>query len=107
VSKIRTFNIAPSWTRVINANTVFTFAGFARQDQFNYYPSADPFADLIPDLQTATIGQDRRLTNLGLRTSLAMVKGKHNNQDRRYLAGYHFNEKDTFGIVDPTFNRCV
>ncbi len=23
-------------------------AGFARQDQFNYYPSADPFADLIP-----------------------------------------------------------
>jgi hypothetical protein len=29
VSKIRTFNIAPAWTRVINANTVFTFAGFA------------------------------------------------------------------------------
>ena len=57
---------------------MFTFGGFARQDQFNYYPSADPFADLIPDLQTNTIGQNRRLTNLGLRASLSMVKGIHN-----------------------------
>jgi hypothetical protein len=104
VSKIRTFNIAPSWTRVINANTVFTFAGFARQDQFNYYPSADPFADLIPDLQTATIGQDRRLTNLGLRTSLAMVKGKHNIKIGATWQDTILTEKDTFGIVDPTFN---
>ena len=64
-SKIRTFNIAPTWTHLVNANTVFTFGGFARQDQYNYYPSANPFADLIPDLQTKTIGQNRRLTNLG------------------------------------------
>ena len=33
-SKIRTFNIAPTWTRVLNPNTVFTFGGFARQDQY-------------------------------------------------------------------------
>ena len=78
VSKIRTFNIAPAWTRVVNANTVFTFGGFARQDQYNYYPSADPFADLIPGLQTETIGQNRRLTNLGLRASVSLVKGIHN-----------------------------
>jgi hypothetical protein len=104
VSKIRTFNIAPSWTRVINANTVFTFAGFARQDQFNYYPSADPFADLIPDLQTTTIGQNRRLTNLGLRTSLAMVKGKHNIKIGATYQDTILTENDTFGIVDPTFN---
>ena len=26
-------------------------AAFARQDQYNYYPSANPFADLTPDLQ--------------------------------------------------------
>jgi hypothetical protein len=31
-SKIRTYNVAPSWTRLINAHTVFTFGGFARQD---------------------------------------------------------------------------
>ena len=47
-SKIRTFNIAPSWTHLLNASTLFTFAGFARQDQFNYYPSGDPFSDLTP-----------------------------------------------------------
>ncbi len=47
-SKIGTFNIAPSWTRVVNANTVFTFGGFVRRDNYNYYPSSDPFADLGP-----------------------------------------------------------
>ncbi len=104
VSKIRTFNIAPNWTRVINANTVFTFGGFARQDQFNYYPSADPFADLIPDLQTTTIGQDRRLTNLGLRTSLSIIKGRHNIKIGATYQDTILTENDTFGIVDPTFN---
>lgn len=54
-SKIRTFNFSPSWTRLINPNTVFTFGGFARQDQYNYYPSADPFSDLIPGLQLESI----------------------------------------------------
>jgi hypothetical protein len=104
VSKIRTFNIAPNWTRVLNTNTVLTFGAFARQDQFNYYPSADPFADLIPSLQTNTIGQDRRLTNLGLRASLSMVKGKHNIKAGIMWEDTILTEKDSFGIVDPTFN---
>ncbi len=104
VSKIRTFNIAPTWTRVLNANTVFTFGGFARQDQYNYYPSADPFADLIPGLQTNTIGQDRRLTNLGLRASVSMVKGIHNIKAGITYEDTILTEKDSFGIVDPTFN---
>src|SRR5579864_500735 len=38
-SQIRTFNIAPSWTRLLSANAVFTFGGFVRHDQYNYYPS--------------------------------------------------------------------
>jgi hypothetical protein len=45
-SKIGTFNIAPSWTRVLNANAVFTLGTFVRRDDYNYYPSSDPFADL-------------------------------------------------------------
>ncbi|MGD0133742.1 MAG: TonB-dependent receptor [Bryobacteraceae bacterium] len=53
-SQIRTFNIAPTWTRLLNPNSVFTFGAFVRQDQFNYYPSANPFADLTPDLQLAS-----------------------------------------------------
>ena len=77
-SKIRTFNIAPSWTHLINANTVFTLGGFARQDQYNYFGSDNPFADLTPDLQFQTVGQSRRLTNVGAHTALSYVHGIHN-----------------------------
>ena len=38
-SQIRTFNIAPSWTRLLSTNAVFTLGGFVRHDQYNYYPS--------------------------------------------------------------------
>ena len=103
-SKIRTFNIAPAWTRVLSPNTVFTFGGFARQDQYNYYPSADPFADFTPDLQSATVGQSRRLTNLGVRSSLSYVKGIHNIKIGAQYEHTLLTENDTFGLVDPTGN---
>ena len=45
-SQIKTFNIAPSWIRLLNPNTVFTLGAFVRRDQYNYYPSSNPFADL-------------------------------------------------------------
>src|SRR5271157_308576 len=77
-SQIKTFNIAPTWTRLIGTTAVFTFGGFVRKDQFNFYPSADPFADFSPALQAQTIGQDRRLTNAGVRTDVSYVKGIHN-----------------------------
>jgi hypothetical protein len=104
VSKIRTFNIAPTWTRLINASTLLTFGGFARQDQYNYYPSGNPFADLQPGLQSETIGQDRRLTNLGLRANLSYVKGIHNLKIGATYEDTILTEKDNFGIVDPTLN---
>ena len=104
VSKIRTFNLAPTWTRLISASTLFTFGGFVRQDQYNYYPSADPFADMIPGLQTTTIGQNRRLTNLGLRANLSYVKGIHNIKAGVTYEDTILTEGDSFGIVDPTFN---
>jgi Carboxypeptidase regulatory-like domain/TonB-dependent Receptor Plug Domain len=78
-SQIKTFNIAPSWTRLISPTTVFTLGAFVRRDAYNYYPSANPFADLGPvSLQRETVGQDRTLTNAGLRSSLSYVKGIHN-----------------------------
>ena len=51
-SQIRTFNVAPTWTHLINSNTVFTLGAFVRHDQYNYYPSANPFADLGPESST-------------------------------------------------------
>jgi hypothetical protein len=103
-SKIRTLNFAPTWTRVLNPHATFTFGGFVRQDQYNYYPSANPFADLTPDLQSQTIAQDRRLTNAGARMSVSYVKGIHNLKAGVQYSHTFLTEKDTFGLVDPTAN---
>ncbi|HEX3684586.1 MAG TPA: TonB-dependent receptor [Bryobacteraceae bacterium] len=103
-SKIRTFNLAPTWTRLINPHTVLTFGGFARQDQYNYYPSDNPYADLEPDLQLQTIGQNRRLTDLGLRSDLSYVKGIHNLKVGITYQDTILTEDDVIGIVDPTAN---
>ena len=102
-SQIKTFNIAPSWTRLLNSNTVFTLGGFVRRDQFNYYPSDNPFADLAPDLQQETLSQDRTLTNAGLRSDLSYVKGIHNVKAGVTYQQTFLDENNRFGIVDPTF----
>ncbi|HEY1948171.1 MAG TPA: carboxypeptidase regulatory-like domain-containing protein [Bryobacteraceae bacterium] len=103
-SQIRTINVAPVWTRMLTPNSVFTFGGFWRQDQYNYYPSGNPFADFTPGVQSQTIGQDRSLTNAGLRTSVSYVKGIHNIKIGATYQHTFLRESDTFGIVDPTFN---
>ena len=103
-SQIKTFNIAPSWTRVIDTATVFTLGGFVRHDQYNYYPSANPFSDLVPNLQSQTVGQDRTLTNAGARASVSYVKGIHNVKAGVTYQQTFLTENDQLGIVDPTFN---
>jgi hypothetical protein len=103
-SKIRTFNIAPSYTHVINANSIFTFAGFVRQDQYNYYPSDNPFSDFTPDLQLTTEGQNRSLKNAGARTSYSFVNHVHNIKIGSTYEHTFITERDTFGLVDPTAN---
>jgi hypothetical protein len=102
-SQIKTFNIAPSWTRLISSTSVFTLGGFVRRDQFNYYPSANPFADLGPlDLQRESVGQDRNLTNAGVRSDISYVKGIHNVKAGAVYQQTFLNEHDQLGIVDPT-----
>jgi hypothetical protein len=98
-SQIRTFNIAPSWTRLLSTNAVFTFGGFVRHDQYNYYPSRNLFDDLSP-IQQESVAQDRTLTNAGLRTSLSYVKGAHNIKVGATYQQTFLNENDNLGIVD-------
>jgi len=103
-SKIRTFDIAPVWTHLLNPKTVLTIGAFVRQDQYNYYPSDNPFADLTADLQSATDGQSRRLTNAGARASVSYVSGIHNIKVGLQYEHTFLTERDTFGLVDPTIN---
>ena len=102
-SQIQTFNIAPSWTRLISSASVVTLGAFVRHDHFNYYPSGNPFADLGPtNLQRETVGQDRTLTNAGLRSQWSYVKGIHNVKAGAVYQQTFLNEDDQLGIVDPT-----
>ncbi len=102
-AQIKTFNIAPSWTHLLNSNTILTVGAFVRRDQFNYYPSANPFADLAPDLQQETFSQNRTLTNAGLRSDVSYLKGIHNVKGGITYQQTFLDEDNRFGIVDPTF----
>jgi len=106
-AQIKTFNIAPVWTRLISSTTLFTLGAFVRQDRFNYYPSANVFADgtgLIPGGSSATLNQQRKLTNAGLRTDVSYVKGIHNIKAGATFQHTFLTENFNFGITDPVFN---
>jgi hypothetical protein len=108
-SKIGTFNIAPSWTRLISNNSVFTLGAFVRRDDYDYYPSRDPFADLgPPSLQRQSVGQNRTLTNTGIRSDISYVKGINQIKAGVTYEQTFLREDDTLGIVDPIFNApCI
>jgi len=104
-SKIGTFNVAPSWTRLLSNTSVFTLGAFVRRDDYNYYPSNDPFADLgPPSLQRQTVGQNRTLTNAGLRSDISYVKGINNIKAGVVYQQTFLDENDAIGIVDPAYN---
>ena len=102
-SKIGTFNIAPTWTRLISSSAVLTVGAFVRRDQYNYYPSNNPFADFGP-INSETITQDRKLTNAGLRSDISYVKGIHNVKAGITFEHTFLTENDSFGIIDPVLN---
>ena len=102
-SQIKTFNIAPLWTHLINTSTVFAFGGYVRRDQYNYYPSANVFNDLAPDLEPFSVNQNRKLTNAGVRSYMSFVKGIHNIKLGGTYQQTFLDETDSLGIVDPTF----
>jgi hypothetical protein len=106
-SQIKTFNIAPTWTHLFGSAAVLTFGGFVRRDHYNYYPSADPFADFSPDLQSATIAQDRLLTNAGARASISYVKGVHNFKAGVTFEHTFLTEDDHLGVVDPGYVATI
>ena len=108
-SKIETFDIAPTYTRLFGANAVLNFGAYVRRDAYNYYPSGNPLADLgPPNLQTSSISQYRTLTNAGLRTDFSYEKGINNIKVGAVYQQTFLRENDTLGVVEATYNSpCV
>jgi hypothetical protein len=106
-SKIGTFNIAPTYTHLISNNAVFNFGAYVRKDQYNYYPSSNPLADLSP-IQTQAISQFRTLTNVGARSDVTYAKGNQNIKAGAVYQQTFLRENDKLGVIDATYNApCV
>jgi hypothetical protein len=108
-SKIGTINISPTYTRIIGNNSVFNLGAFVRRDEYNYYPSGNPLADLGPsNLQTSSISQYRTLTNSAIHSDFSYAKGIHNIKAGVQYGQTFLNENDSLGVVESTYNSpCV
>jgi hypothetical protein len=106
-SKIGTYNIAPTYTRILNQDAVLNFGAFVRRDGYNYYPSNNPLADLGP-IQQQSISQERSLLNPGVHAELTIHKGINNIKAGAMYEQTILREHDNLGIVASTFNSpCV
>ncbi len=106
-SKIGTFNISPTYTHVISNDMVFNLGAFVRRDDYNYYPSHNPLADLGP-IQTSSIVQNRSLMNSAVHSDFSYVKGIHNLKVGAQYGQTFLRENDGLGVIDPAYNApCV
>ena len=104
-SKIGTYNISPTYTRIIGNYSVFNLGAFVRRDNYNYYPSGNPLADLgPPNLQTSSISQYRTLTNTAVHSDLSYVKGINNIKIGAQYGQTFLRENDSLGVVDAYYN---
>ena len=106
-SKIGTFNISPTYTRIISNDSVLNLGAFVRRDDYNYYPSKNPLADLGP-IQTSSIVQQRSLTNTAAHADYSYVKGGNNLKIGAQYGQTFLRENDGLGVIDPAYNApCV
>jgi hypothetical protein len=108
-SKIGTFNISPTYTRVISTNSVLNLGAYVRKDLYNYYPSGNPLADQgAPNVQTSSISQNRTLTNAAVHSDFDYSKGIHTFKAGVVYGQTFLRENDSLGVVNPTYNSpCV
>ena len=97
--KIDTFNIAPGYTRVLNAKLLLAANGFVRRDHVTYMPSPDPFSDT-----PGSVAQDRHLTNYGVKVDFSYAQGAHNVKFGGTIAATKLEENFSLGLTDPTVN---
>ncbi len=104
-SKIETFDIAPTYTRILGSTSVFNFGPFIRKDSYQYFPSENPLADRGPaNLQNQSIAQYRTLTNAGVHSDLSYSKGRQVIKGGVLYSNTFLRERDSLGIVAAGFN---
>jgi hypothetical protein len=100
---ISSYNVAPGYSWVVNNNTLLTANAYVRGDHVIYTPSTNPFNDV-----TASVGQNRRLTNIGGKVDLTTTQGKQELKAGAQVSVTPLTEAFTLGITDPGANSpCV
>ena len=94
-----TFNVAPSFSRVLSAHAIVEVNAWARFDQIAYDPSPSLFAD-----QPATLSQRRSLTNAGVKATFSSTLGAHTLKAGVQATTTWLTERFHTGLTDPTFN---
>ncbi len=103
-AQVSTYNVAPSWTHLFNSTTLLTVGAFVRRDSFNYYPSANPILQDLPE----TASQLRTLTNAGFRVDVSYVKGINNIKLGGTFQHTFLTENFKLGLTDPSVNSpCI
>jgi hypothetical protein len=97
--RVLTWSVAPGYQHTFSAHTLLTINPYIRKDQFNYYPSRDPFDDA-----PATQSQNRHLLNYGVKADIAHTSGIHNLKFGIDFKQTRLLENFGFGITDATFN---
>lgn len=95
--RITSVNIAPGYTRIIGSNALFSANGFYRHDHLTYTPSANPLAD-----QPGTFGQDRTLTNYGIKADVTYTTTNHNVKVGGTVTATPLHEIFQLGITNPS-----
>ena len=101
-SKIGTVNVSPTYTHLINSDSVANIGFYVRRDAYNYYPSNNPLADYALDQQQESISQERSLTNVGVHSDVSYVHGINNAKIGGMYEQTFLRENDNLAIVDPT-----
>jgi hypothetical protein len=96
---VHTINIAPGYVHIFSPTTVLTVNPYYRLDNVKYFASPDPFSD-----QPITFSESRRLNNVGIKTDVSYVKGRHNAKFGVQFSHTFLNEGFQFGITDANFN---
>jgi hypothetical protein len=98
-SEIRNANLAFGWNHIFSPSLLTAFTPFYRHEEAQYFPSANALDDA-----TATMAQNRTLTNTGFRLETVYAKGAHNAKVGGTYWHTLLHERFGIALTDPLYN---